>query len=42
MLWFKDGDIGSLEYDLQEEWIEWRKERNEKGGVKMKGKQKRK
>jgi dolichyldiphosphatase len=25
MLWFKDGDIGSLEHDLQEEWIEWRK-----------------
>jgi dolichyldiphosphatase len=41
MLWFKDGDIGSLEYDLQEEWMEWRKERNEKG-VKMKGKQKEK
>ena len=24
MLWFKDGDIGSLEHDLQEEWVEWR------------------
>jgi len=24
MLWFKDGDIGSLEHDLQEEWMEWR------------------
>lgn len=25
MLWFKDGDIGSLEHDLREEWMEWRK-----------------
>ena len=25
MLWFKDGDIGSLEHDLHEEWAEWRK-----------------
>jgi len=25
MLWFKDGDIGSLEHDLREEWLEWRK-----------------
>ena len=25
MLWFKDGDIGSLEHDLHEEWVEWRK-----------------
>jgi dolichyldiphosphatase len=24
MLWFKDGDIGSLEHDLQQEWLEWR------------------
>ena len=24
MLWFKDGDIGSLEHDLHEEWVEWR------------------
>jgi len=24
-LWFKDGDIGSLEHDLREEWMEWRK-----------------
>ena len=24
MLWFKDGDIGSLEHDLKEEWMEWR------------------
>ena len=25
MLWFKDGDIGSLEHDLYEEWVQWRK-----------------
>jgi dolichyldiphosphatase len=29
MLWFKDGDIGSLEHDLQEEWMEWRKLQDE-------------
>jgi dolichyldiphosphatase len=42
MLWFKDGDIGSLEHDLHEEWVEWRKERNKEGAVEMKAKQKRK
>lgn len=26
MLWFKDGDIGSLEHDLQKEWMEWRQQ----------------
>jgi dolichyldiphosphatase len=26
MLWFKDGDIGSLEHDLYEEWVVWRKQ----------------
>jgi dolichyldiphosphatase len=25
MLWFKDGDIGSLEHDLRGEWREWRR-----------------
>jgi dolichyldiphosphatase len=25
MLWFKDGDIGSLEHDLEQEWREWRR-----------------
>lgn len=35
MLWFKDGDIGSLEHDLQEEWIEWRKEQD-RAAVKVK------
>jgi dolichyldiphosphatase len=39
MLWFKDGDIGSLEHDLHEEWIEWRQEQNKERGVKMKWKQ---
>jgi len=29
LLWFKDGDIGSLEHDLREEWIEWRKSHDE-------------
>jgi dolichyldiphosphatase len=24
LFWFKDGDIGSLEHDLREEWVEWR------------------
>ena len=24
MLWFKDGDIGSLEHDLQQEWLVWK------------------
>ena len=28
MLWFKDGDIGSLEHDLYEEWMEWRAQRS--------------
>jgi len=28
MLWFKDGDIGSLEHDLHEEWLEWRQQRD--------------
>jgi len=35
MFWFKDGDIGSLEHDLREEWEEWRaqqdKEKMKKG-----------
>ena|ERR1700736_4337172 len=35
LLWFKDGDIGSLEHDLHEEWVEWRKQRNREGGVKV-------
>jgi dolichyldiphosphatase len=26
MLWFKDGDIGSLEHDLYEEWMVWKKQ----------------
>ena len=30
ILWFKDGDIGSLEYDLQEEWTEWRENHSSK------------
>jgi dolichyldiphosphatase len=25
LLLFKDGDIGSLEHDLHEEWMEWKK-----------------
>lgn len=35
MLWFKDGDIGSLEHDLREEWREWRKlhDHKKRGGV---------
>jgi dolichyldiphosphatase len=36
LLWFKDGDIGSLEHDLHEEWVEWRKDRNKENEVKMK------
>jgi len=40
MLWFKDGDIGSLEHDLCEEWMEWRKsqelERSHQNGSKTK------
>jgi len=40
MLWFKDGDIGSLEHDLCEEWVEWRKaqeiERAKQNGSKRK------
>ena len=36
MLWFKDGDIGSLEHDLHEEWVEWRTRRNKEGGLKVK------
>jgi PAP2 superfamily len=40
MLWFKDGDIGSLEHDLREEWMEWRisqeLERSKQNGSKLK------
>ena len=36
MLWFKDGDIGSLEHDLYEEWMEWRAQRNKERATKVK------
>jgi len=36
LLWFKDGDIGSLEHDLYEEWIEWRAQRTKEQGLKVK------
>jgi hypothetical protein len=38
MLWFKDGDIGSLEHDLYEEWMEWRaqRSRDKESGSKVK------
>lgn len=36
LLWFKDGDIGSLEHDLHEEWVEWRKARNKEKEIKIK------
>ena len=36
LLWFKDGDIGSLEHDLYGEWIVWRAQRNKEQGLKVK------
>ena len=30
IFWFKDGDIGSLEHDLYEEWMIWKKEHDER------------
>jgi dolichyldiphosphatase len=36
MLWFKDGDIGSLEHDLYEEWIVWRQQHNNDKRLKKK------
>jgi dolichyldiphosphatase len=36
MLWIKDGDIGSLEHDLYEEWLEWRAQRNKEKVSKVK------
>jgi dolichyldiphosphatase len=42
LLWFKDGDIGSLEHDLHKEWVEWRQQRESEGGIKVReGKKKR-
>jgi dolichyldiphosphatase len=38
LFWFKDGDIGSLEHDLREEWVEWRS--IEHAGKKQDGKRK--
>lgn len=36
ILWFKDGDIGSLEHDLYEEWVGWRAQRNKEKVAKEK------
>lgn len=36
MLWFKDGDIGSLEHDLSEEWMVWRQLRDKESKAKVK------
>jgi dolichyldiphosphatase len=38
MLWIKDGDIGSLEHDLHEEWFKWRQRRDKELARQKKGK----